>query len=393
MSEFWQRVLIASTLSLAGCLITYILTTSHNKNQNLNAGKDAVALISNLENEVERRPSERLVWRRAFDKQMLYSGEAVRTDSDSTATLEFINKKTSVQLDPDTVIEIDNDSNGINLDFLKGNLFIKADDSNTVTVNSGGKKLALANAEVAMSKSDVNADLQMEVSKGTVTDSNHDFKQEQRIEVTKPLHQEILYTQPKQKRLIEVGWKPIAKQYQMSVETGSSPNKLSKLTSVELTSGDSGSLSFSLPEGRHYWRLVATDTNRQLQMISSFPRKIEIRPRLAPITLEPARNSQVLAVGTEPNVLLRWANPGRLENIVVEFARSNDLRTDYGSVRAGGHSIQLPLRWKEGDIFWRVSGTIPGTSEAIAGSIAKFTLNQSQFKCSKSVAISIMVHK
>lgn len=374
MSVISQRILVAAFLSIAGCLITYFLTTS--KTTTVHAiDEEPVAVLVTSENEVQRRLAERLVWRRIFDNQLVYPGEAIRTDAASIATLEFINKKTVIQLEPDTVIEIEKGGKGVNLDFLKGNVFIKSETADALTLNSNGKKVEIGNAEVSLAKTDNNANMQMEVVKGTVQDSQPST--EQKIELITPLARQIIYVDSGEKKAVDVSWKPIAKEYQVSVETGSAPQKLSKLGGVDAVAGDS-KLQINLPTGRHYFRLIAVDPTAKLPQLTSFSRRIEIRPKLAPIALEPSRNSLVTAVGEKPLVRFRWANPGQLENLILEFARSADLRVDYGSERMNRElSLELPLRWKDGEIFWRVSGTIPGSKDSISSKIVKFTLEQS----------------
>ncbi len=372
MSEVWQRILIAAFLSIAGCLVTYTLTTSSKSSQTHAPNDEPVAMIVSSENEVQRRLSERLVWRKIFDNQYLYAGEAIRTDVGSTATLEFIAQKTIVQLDPETVVEIERSAGGVNLDFLKGNLFIKSEaGQDTLTLSSGGKTLNIQNAEVSLSKADANSSLQIEVSKGEVKGID---PEQQRIEVVTPLPRQVLYVNPDESRTVAVEWKELPKGYSVSLELGKSPERLSKVSDLKIEEGPP-KISLPLKTGRYYFKLLAVDPAGKLPALASFARRIELRPKLSPIALEPSNDSKLQVTAEKPEIEFRWANPGKLENLVIEYARSKDLRVDQGSVRLTNElSSRIPLRWNEGELFWRVSGLVPGTKEAVSSKISKFTM-------------------
>ncbi len=372
MSEVWQRILIAAFLSISGCLVTYALTTSSKNTLERSPNEEPVALIISSENEVQRRLSERLVWRKIFDNQYLYAGEAIRTAVSSTATLEFLAQKTIVQLDPETVVQIERNGGNVNLDFLKGNLFIRSEAAkDTLTLSSGGKTLAIQNAELSVSKADVNSNIQVEVSKGEVKGTE---QEQQRIEIVNPVPRQVLYVNPGENRSVAIEWKEIPRSYIVSIELGESPQRLSKVTDVQIVENQR-TINLPLKTGRYYFKISAVDVDGKLPPLASFTRRIELRPKLSPITLEPANGSKVQVASDKSEIEFRWANPGQLENLVVEYARSPDLRVDHGSLRLKNElSSRIPIRWNNGEIFWRVSGVVPGTRDTVSSKITKFSL-------------------
>jgi hypothetical protein len=370
MSGIGLRIIFAAFLSIAGCFVTYTITT-RNRTEVLNSKTDnPVAVLIASENEVQRRASGRLVWRRAFDNQILFAGEAVRTELDSTATIEFLAKKSQIQLDPETVVEIVEDSEGINLDFLKGNLFIKtADPGLRITLRSGGRKIAVQDADVSISKSSADGELQVEVNRGSIKELE---KEPARIEILSPVPRQTSYLEPDKNHSVKIEWRQIDPSYKVSAEVGSSPQRLK---TVNEAAAGSSNLQLDLPNGRHYFKLTAVDPSGKLPTITSFTRKIDLRSKFPPITLEPAKSAEVRVTPGNQKVEFRWANPGRLENLVFEYARSADLRVDNSLVRTkNGLSATVDMRWSSGDIFWRVSGTVPDTKDVVTSKIAKFTL-------------------
>lgn len=403
MSEVWLRIILAALISTAGMLATYGWSKSF-PTAGSRSGPEPVARITLSANDVERRPSQSLSWYGVLRNQELFPGEAVRTSAAAEAKIEFIHQGTVVQLDPETVIEIERTATGINLDFLKGNLFIKSQSTAgtgpAITIMSGDEKIDVTNSEVSIAKSAPSAKLDVDVIKGDVRviergQSKGVIPSKPRIKLTKPVQGRPLYVRSGVGEAVSFEWLPIDSGYEISLETGPSRSQLMKHGGQQggVARGSDGRLLVSgFTPGKIYYRIVARSERPGLPLLESPVLKAEIREKIPPLLLEPAPNVAVqLRTGEQrdggqdgrredlkenlKDVTFRWANPGRLVDMVIEAARSPDLRTSLRTKSAGDQlSVSLNVLDQPGRVYWRVSGRLPGTNQLISSPIQQFEL-------------------
>lgn len=387
MREIWLRVMAAALLSLTGIYATYTWSALHRVSV-LPSSPEPMARLSFVSNEVQRRPAQRLIWQSVLRNQDLYPGEAVRTASGSEAKIEFLGQGTVVQLEPETVIEIEKGVDGINLDFLKGNLFIRSTGqgsapSGKITLKSGDQAIKIADAEVAVSKPSTSMPLDVDVVKGKVqllkngqvdtgTDKN-------KLKVIHPLFNEVLYVRPEGGAQASFEWEKVDSSYQVSLEMGPSRSRLKKVEGVEVVSGAKGQAHFPVTLGKTYFRLTARSSRPTLPPLASSVFRADLRAKLPPQLLEPVRNGVVSVSPENKQVLFRWANPGRLTDVVIEVARSADLTKFLYTKNLGRETEHLvEVSGENGPVYWRVSGRLPGASEMVSSPIEHFVLHRQE---------------
>jgi hypothetical protein len=379
MREIWIRITLAAVFSLMGVLATYQWSRSHRERAAITTGVAAVARIESAVNEVQRRPAERLVWQGALSHQELYPGEAVRTASNAEARIEFLGQGTVLELDPDTVIEIQSHDGAINLDFLKGNLFIRSTaPADKITVKSGEEKIAVANSEVAISKATATAKLDVDVIKGdvkVVTPAGEKAlpppPKETLLKVLSPQQSDIVYLTIDPVELMAVTWEKLDPNYTVKIEAGSLRTELKAVEGVASAAGDAGILKFPAATGKSYLRLVAESTDSKLPPLKSSVIRYEVREAVAPRAQTPAEGGRT-EVGHR-KVELEWSNPGQLEELMIEIARSRDLKESLHAKRLGQalrYVYEIP--GEAGSVFWRVSGRLPNSSRWISSSVRQF---------------------
>jgi hypothetical protein len=424
MRDIWLRIIVAALISLTGVFATYTWSRVRHLNVLL-TGSEPIARITSSSHEVQKRPAQRLIWQSVIQSQELYSGEAVRTASNADARVEFINEGTVVDLEPDTVIEIEKKDGGVNLDFLKGNLFIRSAASGSkVILKSGEEKIALENTDVAVSKSNLNSKLDLDVVKGAVKvlAGGVDSKLAETragLKILSPKQGDVINLI---NQTLEIKWEPLAAGYIVKLEQGDSRanlkviEEISEATSGAPVLGQSGKLNFPIggfESGRRYIRLIAKNQKTSSELKSSIVR-LELRKPVAPILLRPAPGAQVSfgsysagdshavgnsqavgdsrashassASGDSQGVEFSWANPGHLEQMTIEIARTRDLKDRLALKTVANlltynwiiepSRVGQTIQAKSGDeIFWRVSGRILGTSQLISSPIQSFKLS------------------
>jgi hypothetical protein len=378
MSDFLLRTLMAAIISIFGVVATQMWSKS---NQVHIGPQDAkpVAEIKIITNEVQRRPANRLIWQHVYAGQELYPGEAIRTAGDAEAEIEFKKQKVTVRLDPYSVIEIQESQEGLNLDFLKGNLFIVSQsESSNLTVGSGGQTMALGQSEVQLSKAKPTEQMSVDVFKGQpkLIKEGHEqaFIEEKKLKVLHPKPDEVSFVKPDSEEPVTFEWQAIDSAYEVTLAIGKSRDELKSVV-IDKASGASGKLLAKLPLGKGYYQLVARSTRGDLKELKSSPTRFEVRAKIPPVLLWPTVNALVIPDKNDQSISFQWSNPGDLENLLLEVASTKDFKKKIYSEELGGNvSMKMPAFNPSGAMYWRVSGKLPGTEMVISSVVQQFFL-------------------
>ncbi len=369
---------MAAIISILGVVGTQMWSKS---NQVRIAPVDAkpVAEIKLILNEVQRRPANRLIWQHVYPGQELYAGEAVRTAGDAEVEIEFREQKVTVRLDPYSVIEIQEGSDGLNLDFLKGNVFIaSATDAPNITMSSGDQKLAIGQSEFQMSKQKATDEVSVNVFKGKPkvvsqngqTSALPDLK---KLRILSPRPGDVAYVKPESEETVVFEWEAIDSAYQVYLEVGKTTENL-KEVSLATAAGSAGRVNAKLNIGKGYYRLVARSSRGELKELKSSPTRYEVRAKVPPVLLAPAINAMVQPDQSE-SLSFQWSNPGDLEQMLIEVSSTKDMKQRIHSEEVGRNVvIKVPAFSNSGPLFWRVSGQIPGAKTVVSSAIQQFFL-------------------
>src|SRR5688572_4937445 len=118
-----KRIIRAAFVSLVGFAATTLWFGADRDDSNTGARRQVAVLVKAV-NEVERRPEKRVIWQKVEETEPLYAGEAIRTSDISEASIRFIETGTQIELEPDSLIILEEQAGQLALNFLKGNLFV-----------------------------------------------------------------------------------------------------------------------------------------------------------------------------------------------------------------------------------------------------------------------------
>ncbi len=384
MREFWLRMLFAGCLSATGFLATFHYSHKMHAHQQVHHSDKPIAWLKSAKNEVQRKPTDRFIWQRVALQDGFYSGEAVRTASDAVAQIEFASDSgdgTVIELEPDSVVVIDENESGLNLDFKQGNLFIRSKGTNqkAMTLTAGEKKIALEQAEISVGKTKNGAfDVDVLQGKAKVVDASGAIVKEiKKIKVLSPVLSQPIYARPDSDDTVEITWEVVDSAYQITAVAGAERTTLQEIDGS--TSGSAGRMRIHLPIGRSFFQLKASSTRSDLPPLTSSVLKVSVLPKIPAEPLEPGKNA-VLKYTLGEKLLFRWANPGLLENMTLETARSSDFKKDYFNGQRTNQT-ETKLMFKDyGIIYWRVSGALKGTTEQISSPVQELTLQAEEFQ-------------
>ena len=124
---FFERVLLAFLFSASSLCFSYYWYKKGGPQPTETFKSKEVAMLVSSRNEVQRKPSKRVIWETVGRGEVLYLNEAVRTSSTAEAVIEFTEEGkegTRIVLEPDSVVVLEETGSDLTLDFLKGNVFV-----------------------------------------------------------------------------------------------------------------------------------------------------------------------------------------------------------------------------------------------------------------------------
>lgn len=402
MDRFVFRILwalMATGGAIATTFIWYHLTEDH-RSLDTTLGQPIARPIEIL-NDVQRKAKTRVIWQNIGPYENLYSGEEIRTSENSEVKISLLHNGTTIHLEPDSLVVLQEAPGQVELDFLHGNLFIKsADDPNRrldkaeLIIKSGNSKIDLAKTDLALSKK-VKGNLEVQVLKGqanvqtgnksvTIAQDHVGVVSESGVRVNydtltviSPVSGKTIYIHPTAPEPIEVRWKKISPQYNLAVELGASRTRMQILNQAPVK-GHVGSLKIPLKAGTFYWRLSAVHPDPKLPSLKSLVHRVNVLPMIPPLTVAPGNNEILIRYPDEdPTVHFKWANPSGFSSIVLEIAQDKQLKK---SLVKNTFQDELAYDLRDlgpGNYFWRLTGYLP-SQEFISSVVQSFSVTHQE---------------
>lgn len=379
MRRYLSRLIFAFLISASCFAATHFWYEQVTRQTGRRSSSDPIARLSELTDEVQRKQLARVIWEEISLNEELFPGEAIRTSSSSQAKILFLETGTEIELEPDSLIVLEKNQDGIALDFLKGNLFVSKSKEGSgpstasVKLKTGGNQISLNNAELSLSKTETGkVDLEvfsgtaklekdgkstvLDQSKaGTLGDKGLEVDKN-RLQVLSPLPGEPVYIDPAKREAVSYRWKAVAKNYDVFVERGKKRNTLyrnAKLT----TTGDKGILKISTKVGRLFYRIVAIPKSPSLPQLASKTFPIEVKAKVPPVVLSPEPGDNIVLKADNKNLKVRWVARNDFDQLALEVATDRSLKTMILTepLEATKTFAQVPFD-KSGNFYLRLTG-------------------------------------
>ncbi|MCL2175109.1 MAG: FecR family protein [Treponema sp.] len=125
-----------------------------------------VGTVSIKYNTVQRRIQDRMIWDRLFDDSPVYDGDLIRVDRLSGATINIADNQ--IDLGENTLIRVQKGADGLNLNFLGGNINVTTQESSeTIFLTSGDRVIQAAPGTSFSVSSDDDGVFILRVTEGT----------------------------------------------------------------------------------------------------------------------------------------------------------------------------------------------------------------------------------
>lgn len=410
MRSQWKRLLWAAMLSCAGFGATF-MWYNITKTKTHESDERPLAYVGKVTEEIQRRPATRLLWQEVNTGEPLFNGEAIRTSEKGEVRIQFADSDRYLDLEPESLIVIQQSKGEIALDLMEGSLFVaaaKEGESPTGTalvLNSSSGKVDLSKASANLSKSSGNQlDVQVLQGSASIKDKSGKDKvissgnsgalgssglqfNKSQLQILSPIPGKISYVDMDQKDNLTFAWKGFSPGAKVSLFAGMNRKDLKELT--DITTLGPESFKTTLPLGKPYWKLVAKDP-KTLQVIGeSSIYRAHIQARYAPTVVFPLADARI-PIEKEPfDMSFKWQKGDETSNVILEIAKDPLLKEKVATKQfTSEESFTLPAL-QTGEYYWRMSAYYHGADKPVLGKIQKFALLKEEKKVVPKVPVEI----
>jgi len=398
MRSQWKRLLWAAMLSCAGFGATF---TWYNftKNKSQTNDEKPLAYVGKVTEEIQRRPATRLLWQEVNTGEPLYNGEAIRTSEKGEVRIQFADSNRYLDLEPESLIVIQQNKGEIALDLMEGSLFVAAAKEGeevpgtSLVLNSANGKVDLSKASASLSKSSGNqVDVQVLQGSASIKDKSGNDKiissgnsgalgantgsnfNKGDLQILSPIPGKVTFIDADLKDNLVFKWKGFPPGLKVSLYTGTSRKDLREWTAVTPQGEDT--LKTALPIGKPYWKLVAKDPKTLKIVGESSIYRADIQARYAPTVVFPMADAKFPVTKAPFDMAFKWQKGEETSRVVLEVAKDAGLKQKIATQNfTTEESFTLPAL-QEGEYFWRMSSYYEGSDKPILGKIQKFSVSK-----------------
>ncbi|WP_374035170.1 hypothetical protein ACES2I_05090 [Bdellovibrio bacteriovorus] len=389
MKKQWKRLLIAALSSSSVFAATWFWYQSTADTRSSNSNEKPLAYVGKVVEDIQRRPASRLLWQLVNSGEPLYNGEAIRTSERGEVRIQFVDSDRYLDLEPESLIVIKKSEGEIALDLMEGSLFVNAKTGTAegnapgLVLNSANGKVDLSQASASLSKGRGDSvDVQVLEGKASIKGSDgqsKDLTTREEVKILTPLPQKPVAMDAENPEAVPFQWQGFPANSNVTLWVGPSRKQLKPLMKA---APNANQLMASLPFGRHYWKLVATNPQGSVAAESAIY-KTEILARYAPTMVFPTADAEVPAVQTPYDMTFKWQKGDDTRQMTLELWADEHLKNKISSNTFTREESFTAPGLKGGTYFWRMTTYFVDTEKPALGKVQKFTIkpaNQVQAK-------------
>ncbi len=379
--KIW-RYFSALVISAMGIAVSFLFLKPTSF-QNQNAGLKPIANLVEKIELVEKKSSNGVQWQYLEVGDDLYQGEMIRTGKGSSAKVQFTENGSSIDIDPDSMVVIEQQKEKFSLNVLEGSLFVEKSEADTggseIELKSGDKTVSLSSGQLSISKR-AGSDFEVNVLKGqAVAESagkkvdlkkgmsaivSKDIKRENlSLKVTYPSFGDTVFL--KEGSPLKIRWVPFQGKYAIRVLRGMTKKQLSPINIPPL-SPEKGEVDFPLGEGTFYWRLEAISNDKSQKGLKSPIFKNTLSLLRKPVLLEPNLSKEIEVLKTNFDLSFLWSASKGLKVFDFQIAKDSKFKNLIRDEKVEGLSFQIRKPLSSGRFFWRVKSTYPSGEQVIS---------------------------
>lgn len=370
MNRAISRIIVSLVLSIAGALGTHLWFLDANKNGAPEIDGRPVARLLSVNSDVQRKPLQRLIWQDVGENEILHHGDQLKTGDLASAKVEFFESDAVIDLEPGSLITIERTDDKVAIDFLEGHLFLVSEGKGAgFELKSGGQIVKDVSGAIAAA----------DPAAGEVVTATTSQASLPMISMISPSANAEFHVDPENIQPIEWKWASgLPANLEIELEIGKSRSSLEKV-SEGIQRSEQG-ISLAMKPGDYYWKIIARDpANESANPDSRSSTKVfrlKVHPKRPPLLTGPAQNSILKAEGVVKGILFEWSNPAQLKNLVLEVARSPDLKDEKKLIDVSSQLRRNVRELEPGTYYWRVTGYMGKDRLPVSSEISKFELKK-----------------
>lgn len=350
-----------------------------------------IAFVSDISEEVERRPVTRIVWNLLSKGDPVFPGEMIKTSDLGEATIQFADSTRFLNLEPDSLIVLSQNSNNeISLDLMDGNIYVgqsketpgSASENSakplTLTLKSDSKTVDLSQATAQLSKSKGKS-INIQVLQGKAKVDGDGKTQELdakkslgAIEIIAPALDKPIFLNPENPEVVNFKWKGFPSDTVVQLWVGKT-RKAMKFSGT-FAEQNIDFLNAKIPPGKHFWKLVALRKTNNEAVAESSVFRTEVIARYAPAVINPLMDAKVILPLPTAATEFAWTRPADVQSVYLEIAKDPALREKVATqILATENTFSYSLA--PGVYYWRLSASYPDSSKTISSKVFKFNVD------------------
>lgn len=385
MKNTWIRLLLAAFVSLTSLAIVQIwfdLTTPESLGV---SAQEPIAYIRNVKDEVDKRPIKRQVWQSLTKGDYIFSGEAIRTAKNSEVQVEFVNGGHSINIEPDSIVLIAQNSNKeLALDLMEGGATVTAlttqtaseatQSVSTINLIQNGKTV-LIKGHATLTKANNGS---LEIQSSDITQNINPFftmmndTRMMSFKLVSPLKDKHIFSDG-DSSFVKIQWANVPKDLLAKVALGSDRSILNLIREVQ--PGQSSIVDYNLSAGFYFYKIFFINPMNNKIVAESKLQKIKIIERSMPVVINPTLNQIFDIENVKQKIEFNWTEGEFVKNYILDLYKDAGLKSRIISKNFDKHqrfSVDLP----EGEYFYRLSAKFETENKFIPGRIEKFVLNR-----------------
>ncbi|MFZ5627533.1 MAG: FecR domain-containing protein [Spirochaetota bacterium] len=304
---------------------------------------------------VQRKYSDRMLWEEVEPRSPVYAYDWVMTKEKSDARIT-LNNGMKVDMDPESMVEIDETRDGVGLTLRDGTIRADTRDSKAGTITAAdGTRIDLEKGEAQISTDGQALSVDVKEGKATLRNGGQETKAQAgeiinktQTGVTKG-KTVITLKSPQQEIVLDDPERPV--DFAFEAPQGSDDckihlnagNKTERVVRVKAGTTHAERLG----DGTYHWRATCQAAG---EPVSSGTGVFRMRPAATFALIAPQAGETVTANSAE-TLALRWRSEGRVK---VELSENADFNPVLRSAESGSGSYPVP-NLKPGKYWWRVT--------------------------------------
>ncbi len=356
-------------VSLLGLALTHFFLKPTEIVGRKNEAQEPLAKLLIVEKNVKRQQEGRVMWEAVKSGEVLYQGDRIKTDNQSSAQIEFIKNQTQLSVEPNSVVIITLNEKNTQLRVLEGSLFVnnKNVDPNISIVSgaTGNKEMKLSATEASISVSK-NGEAQIDV-----ISAQAGATQKPNFQKLEPHYGEKIYFSPDEQASASFSWQALDPSYEITLEVGAERQSLKEVSeaSIDKIRGEAKVLGLT---GQLYWRLVA---RKETEELSSPVMRSSFIKGQAPLPVYPVNKEIVQVIENQFSNDFRWQLAHPLEKIQFVLASDSEFKNILVKDDVSKQTFYNTTILKNpGRYYWKVMGKLPGREKLISSQIQDFEL-------------------